>query len=82
MIIKIKKLYKGCVDLRDYNVKDCIKRNENYIINYSGELMSLSPDDMVNKCIHRQNAPSIIGTDDYELWSYKWEPNEQNRNRL
>ena len=72
----IKKLFRGCIDLRDYNVRECIKNNENYLITFQGENMLITPDGLVNNCRNRQPVSSRLEKEGYELWSYKWEPNE------
>jgi hypothetical protein len=63
----------GNIDLRDYNVKKCISLKQNYDVIYQGEIMSLSPDQL-SKPVKKTPQKSKFGPD-YELWSYKWEPN-------
>lgn len=71
-----KKLYKGTIDLRDYNVKKCIAVKQDYTVNYQDEKMTLSCIDLQNKITHKQPVKSVMGKEDYELWSYKWNPDE------
>ena len=72
----VKKCYKGIIDLRDYNVKKCIAAKQNYIITYQDEQMTLSPEDLTTKIVQKQPVNSIIDGSSYELWSYKWNPDE------
>lgn len=76
MRVIIKKLFRECIDLRSYNVKKAIHNNESYIIFYERERMTLSPKDLIEKCRNKQLVESRIGSDSYELWSYKWNPDE------
>lgn len=76
MRVTIKKLFRGCVDLRSYNVAKAIHNNESYIILYQGDKMTLSPKDLIEKCRNKQSVESRMGSDTYELFSYKWMPDE------
>ena len=48
MKVKLKKLYKGLAEVRDYDVKDCINKNESMIIVYDGDSMELSPKELTD----------------------------------
>lgn len=63
----------GNIDLRDYNVKACMKRRENYEVTYMGEKMILTPAQLLNDIVEKRSVKSKFGKD-YELWSYKWSP--------
>lgn len=73
--LKVKKTYKGLVELRDYDVKDCIKSDTTIKVEYGGDVMSLSPiqlrDDV--KAIS-DIFPSKNGGKSYKLYGYTWEP--------
>jgi len=43
MRLTVKKLYNGNVELRDYNVLDCINRNDSCIVVHDGKSMTLNP---------------------------------------
>lgn len=75
MKITIKKLYRKCIDLRDYNIKKCIQENQNYIVTFQGDIMILSPSDLQTKCVNKQLVSPTKGQVPYELWSYEWKPN-------
>ena len=76
MKAKIIKLnYDGTIDLRDYNVRRCILRNEKYEVTCGGDVMIFSPEDLKNNCLRKQEVPSKFGKP-YELWSYKFNPIE------
>jgi len=77
MKIKLTKLYKGNIaDLKDFQVEEAIKKNKNYLVEYAGETMTLSPEDLKKKVIATsalmQNK--YVGGKDYKLLSYKWNP--------
>lgn len=77
MKIKLTKLYKGNIaDLKDFQVEEAIKKNENYLVEYAGETMTLSPEDLKKKVIatsHLFESKYAEGRD-YKLLSYKWNP--------
>ena len=75
MKAEIKKLWRGCIDLRDYNVKACLKRNSNYTVVFQGEVMTLTPKQLMTECTHKHPMKSAYG-ESYELWSYIWKPDE------
>jgi hypothetical protein len=72
----ILKLYnKKYIDLFDYNVKECVHNNENYEIEYKGDIMILTPDELKTKCVGRQYiANPKYGEKPYHLLSYLWKP--------
>jgi hypothetical protein len=72
----VKKLYRDCVEVRDYDVQDCIQRNENMTIEYDRDIMTLSPNELINKMVSKSSKtfPSKMGGKDYKLCSYYWEP--------
>lgn len=72
----VKKLYRGCVELRDYDVQDCFDRKEKMKVIYEGDMMTLSPADLMNKLVGKSTNtfPSKIGGKSYKLCSYYWEP--------
>ena len=75
MKVKLKKLYKGLAEVRDYDVKDCINKNESMIIVYDEDSMELSPEELENdvKSISKE-FPSKVGGKSYKLYGYEWNP--------
>ena len=80
MKITVKTCKWGNIDLRDYNVKACMRRNENYEVTYMGDTMTLTPGQLLNNIVHRQPTKSLYDKD-FELWSYKWKPDEKVRTK-
>jgi hypothetical protein len=75
MKVKLKKLYKGLAEVRDYDVKDCINKNESMTIVYDEDSMELSPEELENdvKSISKE-FPSKVGGKSYKLYGYEWNP--------
>ena len=72
----VKKLYRGLVEVRDYDVQSAIDKDEGFRINYDGESMVLSPYELINKLIRKSEIfRSKVGQQDYRLYAYKWQPN-------
>lgn len=73
----IKKLYKGKIDLRDYDVESCIKKNENIEVIHNYDKMTLSPEDLLEKRVGISPVfSSKMGGKSYRLYSYEWKPNK------
>ena len=75
----IKKLYRDCIELRDYDVQDCIQRNETMKVKYDRDVMTLSPGDLVNKLVRKSTTTfksKIPGGKDYKLCAYDWNPDD------
>jgi len=77
MIVNVKKLYKGCVDIKSYDRQECIDKKETLVITHQGLTMTLNPRDVKMK-IKAKSAlfTSKIGMEDYYLYSYKWNPDK------
>ena len=72
----VRKLYKGSVEVRDYDVKRCISDNKHFEIIYLKESMILSPKELTSKRKSISNTfRSKVGGKDYKLYSYEWDPN-------
>jgi hypothetical protein len=66
---------KKYVDLIDHSVKECIKKKENYEVEYKGKIMMLTPEQLVNECVGRQYIAEPKFSDrPYHLLSYVWAP--------
>ena len=66
---------KKYADLVDHKVRECIRKNENYEIEYKGKVMTLTPEELKTKCVGRQyiERPKY-GEEPYHLLSYLFEP--------
>lgn len=74
---EVKELYMNntIASVRDYEVEQCIQRNENMEITHGGEKMTLTPEDLKTK--RETMSPKFIskvGGKDYHLFGYSWEP--------
>ena len=66
---KVTKLYKGLAEVRDYDVKDCINKNESMIIVYDGDSMKLSPKELTDDLKNiTKEFPSKVGGKSYKLY--------------
>jgi len=64
------------VSVKSYDVDHCIKNKEVFHILVGDERMTMDPDSLVDKEIMRSKTfKSKTGGKDYELVTYKWEPN-------
>lgn len=76
--VHCKKQWKGCVDIRDYNVQRCIRENRNIEVTCDmlPGVMILTPEQLKEPdMISRKSFTSGLGTEPYKLHSYKWNPN-------
>jgi hypothetical protein len=77
MIKEVKKLYKDCIDIRDYEVNEAIQKEESIKVKYDGDYMTLSPSDLLSKKKRVSNLmKSKVGGKDYFLFSYEWIPDD------
>ncbi len=67
----------GNIDLRDYNVVKCMKARQNYEVTYMGEIMTLTPAQLLNEIVDKSELQKSKYDKDYHLWSYKWKPDEE-----
>lgn len=71
----IKKLYRGLIDLRDYDVRQCINNKENMEVIHNKEKMTLTPKELVENVVNvSKTMKSKVGGKDYKLFSYEWNP--------
>ncbi len=70
----VEKLYKGCVDLIDHDVRKCVSLNEDYKVFYKGDRMILSPEQLQKECVGVQPINDAKYGKPYRLLSYKWNP--------
>lgn len=77
MDVPVKVLYKGQVSVRDYLAKKCIEKDESCKITHAGEVMTLSPKELVSKRVSiSKEFESQHGTPAYRLYNYWWEPDQ------
>ena len=71
----VKKLYMGKVEVRDYDVRDAIQKNENFQIEFDNDIMTLTPEELTNKLKSKSKRfESNTGGKSYVLYAYDWEP--------
>lgn len=72
----VTKMYQGMVEVRDYEVEQCIRRGENMTIRYKSDIMTLTPEELTSKCTSISNTiySRIPGGKDYKLHGYDWNP--------
>lgn len=71
----IRKIYKGQVDLRDYDVEKCIKQKKHMEIVHNGQKMILSPEELTSKRVSISGEfVSQTGGKPYHLYGYVWNP--------
>lgn len=78
MIIEVKKIYKGCVDVRDYQYREALAKKQDLIIRHEGETMTIPYKEIRTKGTrNKERIKSKIYPDQYyQLISYKWKPSK------
>jgi hypothetical protein len=71
----VKKLYMGRAEVRDFDVKECIQKGENFKIEFDNDVMTLTPEELVTKLETKSPQKSNFGKD-YVLFGYSWNPDE------
>lgn len=76
MTVNIKKLLNGMVSLRDYIVRDCIKKGIPLRVIHGGLYMILSPTELETERFQltRRVFKSKFGDRNYQLFDYSWKP--------
>ena len=81
MIYKIpntKKLWCGKVSVRDYVVKDCLKKQEHLTIYYQGEKMILTPKQLTSYTQwNPRTFKSKHNNQTYALLDFTWTPRQE-----
>ena len=73
----VKKLYMGRAEVRDYNVQECIDKNENFQIQFEDDVMTLTPEELTTKLKSKsQRFESKMDGKSYVLYGYNWEPDQ------
>lgn len=74
---EIRKIYKGMVEFRDYDVHKCISSGESLRVKHDGDYMIFSAEELVSKRVATSKLmKSNSNKDDYHLYGYMWEPVE------
>lgn len=77
MRVNVTKTYKGCIELRDYDVSACIVGKMPVEVFYKGDKMTLSPEDLKSRAVMRSKVmKSKVGGKDYRLIGYEWIPDQ------
>ncbi len=75
MRVNVTKTYRGCIELRDYDVKKCIENKEPIEVWYDGDKMTLTPLQLSNDVFMKSKLmKSKVGGKDYHLLGYEWNP--------
>lgn len=73
----VKKLYMGRAEVRDYDVREAIQKNENFQIQYQNDIMTLTPEELTKKVESKSRRfESKTGGDSYVLYGYNWNPDQ------
>lgn len=75
--IKVTKTYRGCVELRDYDVESAVKAGRSITVVYDNQSMVLSPEQLEENIlmISKPMKSRMSGGRDYRLFGYQWNPN-------
>lgn len=74
---RVKKIYKGMADLRDYEVKKWIENGSSVEVMYETDKMTLTPKDLEEKVLRISGLfKSNTGGQDYHLYSYDFIPDK------
>ena len=72
---KVTNLYKDIfVGLRDYDVNECISKNEDMVVDYEGDRMTIPLDDLTKKMVMKTHVFKSKYDKDYRLYCYTWKP--------
>ena len=73
MRVRVKKLYRGCVEVRDYVVQRCVMDNEELTIEYPGGEITLSPSELWDRAEYVTGVQRSKYGRDYRLIAFKVE---------
>jgi len=74
---KVKKLFNGCVSVRNYVIYQCIREHRDLQIKFGKEYM-IVPHEKLSKDlfqIHKSKFRSKYDGQTYELFDFLWQPN-------
>lgn len=80
MKYSVKKTWHGHVSVRDYIIKKCRDREEDLIIDYNGEEMTVPWKSLSNPRILNPKKIKSKYRGEYTLYDFKWEP--ENKSQL
>lgn len=75
---RVKTLFQNntLVSVRDYEVEECIKKNDAMHIMFEDQTMTLDPHSLKEKQVFTSEPiQSKYGNSGYRLIAYKWDPN-------
>ena len=79
----VKKLYRGHVSVRDYIVKECMEKQENLIISYKGQTMTILFDKLqTGKKLTQSSFNSQFNTQNYELIDFPFKADKVVKNEI
>jgi hypothetical protein len=78
--IKVTKTYRGCIELRDYDVQSAIRAGRSIQVVLNGDSMILSPEDLDQNVVmtSKPMKSKMSGGKDYRLLGYLWNPESKN----
>ncbi len=81
--VKVKKLYKGFASVRDYIIKDCLKKETGIIIEYGNKYMTVPYEKLKSALqLHRKKFESKFSDRKYELIDFKFYPDLEKQQEL
>ena len=81
-ITKVKKLWHGDISVRDYIVKEAIKKREDLKIIFNGQEMIIGWDKLLEGKKSKEIFKSKHTNLEYYLIDYLWKPNQAQRKLL
>lgn len=82
MRYKAKKIYNGCVSVRDYMVKSCRVKKEDLELEYEGKVMTIPLGQLTKDNgfqFHRRKFKSKWDNTTYELIDFKFKPDDESQ---
>ena len=78
MKFSVKKMYNGRVEIRDYQLKECLEKNDDMVIEHDGDVMTIPFDQLKTKAVSKSRLfeTRIPGGKSYHLIGYDWNPDE------
>lgn len=73
--IKVKKVFKGCISLRDYAVEEAIEQSKGIMVEFQEGEMFLGVDELKKGKRNNLKLQSSWGDKTYDLIDYPWQPN-------
>lgn len=76
MKFNVKKMYNGKVEVRDYQLKECLEKNDDMVIEHDGDIMTIPFVELKTKAVSKSKLfeSKIPGSKSYHLIGYDWNP--------